>query len=215
MKGEEAVQIFDLVIKNRTLPEKIDELVPLSFIGQTAVNFYRQKVSLMDKLGLAEDQKQATLKDGQDAGKMLLAIEARIGELYSQTPEASHRPGRREPGTKAYFCPTGTKSCQHYFRENTGGNMETIKLKETRPLFLTKQGMPRKECLMTIDEICDELGKSISDNPIERHYQLQFARSVLSALKRWFHQHHAFFIAPRIEGQVYYGFTNDDRLVEN
>jgi hypothetical protein len=93
--------------------------------------------------------------------------------------------------------------------------METIKLKETRPLFLTKQGLPRKECLLTLDEICEELGKPISDDPVERAYQLQFARSIMSSLKRFFYQHHILFVAPRIEGIVYYGFTNDAELIEN
>ena len=55
MNKEEAVEIFDLVIKNRMLPEKMENLVPLSFIGQAAVSFYREKVALMDRLGLAED----------------------------------------------------------------------------------------------------------------------------------------------------------------
>jgi hypothetical protein len=69
----------------------------LSFIGQTAVSFYREKVALMDRLGMAEDQKRETLKDGQDAGRMLLTIEAKIGELYQAAPEAS-RPGRGQQG---------------------------------------------------------------------------------------------------------------------
>lgn len=92
MNKEEAVEVFDLVIKNRMLPERIEDLVPLSFLGQTAVSFYREKVALMDRLGMAEDQKRETLKDGQDAGRMLLTIEARIGELL---PSAEAHRGQR------------------------------------------------------------------------------------------------------------------------
>jgi len=99
MNKEEAVEIFDLVIKNRMLPEKIGELIPLSFIGQTAVNFYRGKVALMEKLGIAEEQQAATLADGQDAGRMLLTIEARIGELLD-TPDYYQGKGLRK-GEKA------------------------------------------------------------------------------------------------------------------
>lgn len=85
---KEEVGMFDLVVKNNMLPEKIEELVPLSFIGKKAVLFYREKISLMDQLGIAEEQKAATLRDGQDAGKMLLAIETRIGELSLTEPQA-------------------------------------------------------------------------------------------------------------------------------
>ena len=81
MNKEESVKIFDLVVKQGSLPETIDKLVPLSFIGMAAVKFYQAKVKLMDQLGVTESQRKATLADGQDAGKMLLTIEARIGDL--------------------------------------------------------------------------------------------------------------------------------------
>jgi hypothetical protein len=81
MKGEEAVELFALIKQENLLPGKVEELVPLSFIGQAAVSFYRQKIKLMDQLKMTEDQRRATLRDGQDAGEMLLDIEARIGEL--------------------------------------------------------------------------------------------------------------------------------------
>ena len=93
MTQEEAVNVFDLVVKNKDLPATLDKLVPLSFIGSAAVKFYQAKVKLMDQLGVTETQRKATLGDGQDAGEMLLNIEARIGELYESAPEAE-RPGR-------------------------------------------------------------------------------------------------------------------------
>jgi len=84
MKGEEAVEIFKLVKTTGNLPQKLDDLVPLSFIGQAAVSFYRQKIKLMDQLKMTEAQRKATLRDGQDAGEMLLDIETRIGELLPE-----------------------------------------------------------------------------------------------------------------------------------
>jgi hypothetical protein len=84
---EEAVKIFDLVVKGNMLPTTIDKLVPLSFIGSAAVKFYQAKVKLMNQLGMSEAQRKATLADGQDAGEMLLDIEARIGELIESVPE--------------------------------------------------------------------------------------------------------------------------------
>ncbi len=63
------------------LPEKLEELIPLSFMGHAAVRLYRTKVKLIDQLGLAEAQKKITLRDGQDASDMLLDITTRIGEL--------------------------------------------------------------------------------------------------------------------------------------
>jgi len=88
MNKEEAVRIFDIVVKEHMLPATLDKLVPLSFMGSAAVKFYQAKVKLMDQLGATEEQRKATLADGQDAGEMLLNIEARIGELVEMEPEA-------------------------------------------------------------------------------------------------------------------------------
>jgi hypothetical protein len=95
MNEEENVKIFHLVVKSGNLPSTLDKLVPLSFIGAAAVKFYQAKVKLMDQLGMTEAQRKATLGDGQDAGEMLLNIEARIGELYEAIPSQENPPGVR------------------------------------------------------------------------------------------------------------------------
>jgi hypothetical protein len=47
MKGEQAVEIFSLARAKGLLPEKLTDLVPLSFIGQAAVSFYRAKIKMI------------------------------------------------------------------------------------------------------------------------------------------------------------------------
>jgi hypothetical protein len=95
VNGEEAVKVFDLAVKGKSLPATMDGLVPLSFIGAAAVKFYQAKVKLMDQLGVSEAQRAATLADGQDAGEMLLNIEARIGELLPPADEARSGKGKK------------------------------------------------------------------------------------------------------------------------
>ena len=90
--------MFQLVKKNNLLPTTVDDLVPLSFIGQSAVTFYRQKIKLMDQLKMTEAQRKATLSDGQDAGEMLLDIETRIGEIASKEERAAVPVHRGEDG---------------------------------------------------------------------------------------------------------------------
>jgi len=81
MHGEKAVEMFQLVKANHLLPAKLEELIPLSFIGTAAVQFYKARIKMMGQLKVAEEQSKQTIKDGQDIGEMLLDIEARIGEL--------------------------------------------------------------------------------------------------------------------------------------
>jgi hypothetical protein len=110
MEGKQAVEVFDLAVRGKQLPAKLDDLVTLGFIGQTAVNFYREKVALMDRLDVAEEQKIQTLRDGQDAGKMLLAIEARIGELLPTAEEAQRLGGGDKTAGSIKVLPAGITS---------------------------------------------------------------------------------------------------------
>jgi len=86
MKGAQAMEIFKAA--RGSLPTKIEDLVPLSFIGQAAVEYYRTKIKTMKALNVAESQRKATLADGQDAGEMLLDIEMRIGEIAAKEKPA-------------------------------------------------------------------------------------------------------------------------------
>ena len=84
---------FEVALHTGQLPEKIEELVPLRFMGQSAVEFYRSKLKAQTGLNMAQDQRAQTLADGQDAGKMLLAIEAQIGEMLRTLPRGKGRAG--------------------------------------------------------------------------------------------------------------------------
>jgi hypothetical protein len=88
IKGEEEVETFSIIKQQGNLPVKLEELVPLSFIGPAAVTFYRQRIMLMNVLEVTEQQRKATLRDAQDVAGMLLDIEAKIGKLLPSPEEA-------------------------------------------------------------------------------------------------------------------------------
>jgi len=90
MKEGGAMDTFkELISRGPELLDKpIEELLPISFVGAAAVSAYRSWIRKLDSLPMAEEQKRETLRDGQNAGKMLLAIEARIGELLPRGDRA-------------------------------------------------------------------------------------------------------------------------------
>lgn len=49
-------------------------------------------IKLMDQLNATEEQRKVTLRDGQDAGGLLLDIESRIGELAEKEERAKVKP---------------------------------------------------------------------------------------------------------------------------
>jgi hypothetical protein len=93
---------FDVAIKNKMLPATMEELVPLSFMGRAAVKAYTEKIKAMKELGIAEEQRAATLSDGQDAGEMLIRIETRIGEICSRLEKQPGKGGGGDPKKHLY-----------------------------------------------------------------------------------------------------------------
>jgi len=83
-------EIFQELIKREPnfLDRPLEELLPMRFIGEVAVNAYQGLIKRLDDLPLAQEEKEAKLWDGQDAGKALLMIEAKIGKLSYEIPKA-------------------------------------------------------------------------------------------------------------------------------
>jgi len=91
--NENKTEIFQELIKREPnfLDRPLEELLPMRFMGEIAVNAYQGLIKRLDNLPLAQEEKEAKLKDGQDAGKALLTIEAKIGELSYHIPKASSK----------------------------------------------------------------------------------------------------------------------------
>lgn len=68
----------------------LEKLIPISFIGDSAVAAYRTLVGQLKRSDKLDEQNRSTLKDGQNAGKMQLYIQAAIGErLIEDRPDAT------------------------------------------------------------------------------------------------------------------------------
>ena len=83
------MEVFTELIKYEPgfLDRPLAELVPLRFLGEVAVDAYKALIKRIDNIPMAQEEREAKLKDGQDAGKALLSIEGKIGELYSAIPK--------------------------------------------------------------------------------------------------------------------------------
>lgn len=129
---ENKMDVFNELIRYvpHLLDKPIEELAPISFIGQAAVTAYRGLVGRLDSLPMTEEQKAKTLADGQQAGKMLLAIEGRIGELLPSAEEAyaASRPSSKEgrPARSERALPDGIDSKQAYNARAIANNPDAV-----------------------------------------------------------------------------------------
>lgn len=111
--GQDKINIFQALIKRQPdfLDRPLKELLPLRFMGEVAVNAYRGLIKRLDNLPLSLEEKESRLRDGQDAGKALLMIEARIGELLPSAQQAMRGKGRGVGGGPGHakILPEGIK----------------------------------------------------------------------------------------------------------
>ena len=87
------MEVFNELIKYEPgfLDRPLEELVPLRFLGEVAVDAYRALIKRIDNIPMAQEEREAKLADGQDAGKALLSIEAKIGEMLRSLPRQKNR----------------------------------------------------------------------------------------------------------------------------
>jgi len=87
IEGEEAMEMFKLVKASGMLPARIEELLPMQFIGTKALKYARDILNDPNvTLYMTEAQRKTALRDGQDAGDWLLSVEAKIGEQIINQP---------------------------------------------------------------------------------------------------------------------------------
>jgi hypothetical protein len=82
--------VFKEAMDKGIIPSNIEQVKKLSFIGQTAAAFYQSLINGMKEIEVAEEQRKATLADGQRAAEFLLDLEVKIGEIALATPPGIH-----------------------------------------------------------------------------------------------------------------------------
>jgi hypothetical protein len=129
------MEVFKELIRREPnfLDKPIEQLAPLAFVGQSAVAAYRSLISRLDSLPMTEAQKRKTLADGQEAGEMLLEIEARIGELLPSAEEGKRLTTTGSPRGKAgqmkpeKVLPDGINSKQAHTARTIARNPEIVR----------------------------------------------------------------------------------------
>lgn len=102
-----SVECFALVHQKGLLPTTIDELVPLSFVGETALQFYRARIEGMKKLTGANAQLDATYADGLQVAEMLFRVYEKLGQFVIENTadpvESGRAGGKGVPAENTLF----------------------------------------------------------------------------------------------------------------
>jgi len=125
--------------QENNLPDTIEDLNPMSIILEGAVEAYNAKINIEKSLNAAEEQRQATIEDGQKVGKCLLVVEAKIGKLSQKIPKET----------------VGGRPKKHVISEKQGVSTTAEKTKHEK-LGLTKSKMHTAQTISNHPEAVEE-----------------------------------------------------------
>ena len=78
-----------LVTKTTQLPDTLEDLTQFVLVGKAKLQAYMIKLQTVNKLSVAQEIRDQTLKEAQEVSTALIAAEQRIGELLLAIPKAS------------------------------------------------------------------------------------------------------------------------------
>lgn len=80
----------DIITSGQTmLPETIEDLTQFVLVGKAKLQAYMLKLQTVNKLSVAQEIRDQTLKEAQEVSNAVIAAEQRIGELLLAIPKAS------------------------------------------------------------------------------------------------------------------------------
>lgn len=80
----------ELISSGQTmLPETLEDLTQFVLVGKAKVQAYMVKLQAVNRLSVAQEIRDQTLKEAQEVSNAVIAAEQRIGELLLEIPKAS------------------------------------------------------------------------------------------------------------------------------
>lgn len=79
----------ELINRDTQLPDTLEDLTQFVLVGKAKLQAYMLKLQTVNKLSVAQEIRDQTLKETQEVSNALIAAEQRIGELLLALPKAS------------------------------------------------------------------------------------------------------------------------------
>ena len=91
----------NLTTQKTQLPDTLEDLTQFVLVGKAKLNAYMVKLQAVNRLSVAQEIRDQTLKETQEISTALIAAEQRIGELLLAIPKASGGDRRSEDFKKS------------------------------------------------------------------------------------------------------------------
>lgn len=178
--------IYELARAKKALPSKIEDLIPLCYVGEAAVKFYRTKIQALKDLRTANAQVDATYQDALDAAVLLFHIYEKLGNLVDQHTasfvESGRAGGKGVPAENTLF-----SSISKLAKANNVGRkrLEDAKAIAMNPQYIAtvveearkRQALPSRSRLVSVIRAGNpgRIGKHKSKKTASKHERLTVA----------------------------------------
>ena len=143
-----ATNFVEIAMGKKEMPTRIEDLIPLSFVGETAVSFFGKKLRLIKNLGKIYEQLDATYHDALQAAKCLLLVYQRLGDEVDRhtasAVESGRAGGKGIPSEKTEFMSISKLAKDHHIDRK---RLEDAKKISLNPQYIDTvvSSMPRSD----------------------------------------------------------------------
>ena len=112
------------------LPDTIEDLTQFVLVGKAKLQAYMLKLQTVNKLSVAQEIRDQTLKEAQEVSTALIAVEQRIGELLLAIPKASggvNQYNKEEKSTRVEKTKSETISDMGYSKDEASDYQQMAK----------------------------------------------------------------------------------------
>ena len=92
---------------------------------------------------------------------------------------------------------------------------EIIAIGDIRRLYVTKEGLPKKELLLSRDDVMEKVGVYVPQDDMQSAHVRNRTSIALSQTGKYFKGHNCNWVTPKIGKRVYYGFTKNEDYMDN
>ena len=93
--------------------------------------------------------------------------------------------------------------------------MAEITVNNVKPIFFTRTGIPKKECLKCNDDIMESLTIKFSLDKYKKQYENNLVNAVVRKIRKHCREHHIQWSDVRIGKIIYHGFTVDEEKIKD
>ena len=136
----------EIIVRNQTLPETIEELVDFVLVGNEAIRAVKLKIKALSKVDIAKGVRDQKIREGREISKLVIDAESRLGELLENTQKQGLTKEYGSTGGTIPSLPSGLDKKQSHYAQEIYRHPEIVT--QVFGEYETKEDIPTKHDIL-------------------------------------------------------------------